>query len=99
MADRAITIDKTTKVNLGILLTLLTSLGGGAVYLTRLNGHVIQVVTTLHEVRKILDNNTAKLDRDGRTLAVLETLVGTIERRVTMLELLRQEAENKREVR
>lgn len=80
------TIDKTTKVNLGILGTLLVSAVGGAAYLTTLNSNVVAVVEGQDELKHAIDRNTEQLMNDGKALAVLDTLVKTIDRRVGELE-------------
>lgn len=80
------TIDKTTKITLGLWMTILGALCGGVVYITALNSNIIQLVETTKEVRKAIDRNTEQLVHDGKALAVLETLVTTIERRVDLLE-------------
>lgn len=82
----ATTLDRTTKVNLGILGTLLGSAVGGAVYLTTLNSNVVQVSERMVDVKQAIDRNTAQLAHDGRTLAVLESIVKTLVPRVERLE-------------
>lgn len=79
-------LDRTTKVNLGILATLLTSAVGGAAYLTKLNANVEAVVLGQSALTRAIDRNTEQLAHDSRALAVLETLVQTIDRRVGALE-------------
>ncbi len=80
------TIDQSTKVNLGILGTLLASSIGGAVYLTTLHTSVEHVSHTLTEVKAAIERTNAQLTMDGKTLLVLDTLVQSLERRVTALE-------------
>lgn len=80
------TIDQATKINLGILGTLLASSIGGAVYLTTLHTSVEHVSHTLTEVKAAIERTNAQLTLDGKTLLVLDTLVQSLERRVTALE-------------
>jgi len=79
-------LDKASTVNLGILGTLLVSAIGGATYLTTLNSNVVALGDGMVEVKKAIDRNTAQLVVDGRALAVLETVVGTLDRRLGDLE-------------
>jgi Tfp pilus assembly protein PilO len=80
------TIDQATKVNLGILGTLLVSVIGATIYLSTLQVNVAHISSTLSEVKSAIDRTNLQLSMDGKTLAVLETLVQSIERRVDALE-------------
>ena len=80
------TIDSNTRVNIGILGTILSCGIGGAVYLTTLNANVIEVSERMVDVKKAIDRNTEQLAVEGRALAVLETLVQTMNHRLTVLE-------------
>lgn len=80
------TIDQATKVNIGILGTLLASVVGGTVYLSTLHTSVSHISTTLTEVKSAIDRTNQQMAADGRSLAVLETFVQSIERRVIELE-------------
>jgi len=83
---RPVTIDKATRVNLGILLTLIGASGGGAVYLTNLNANVLAVTQKLDKVEQAIDRTNSIIARDGKVLAVLESTVGSLLRRVEALE-------------
>jgi hypothetical protein len=82
----ATTIDQATKVNIGILGTLLISVVGATIYLSTLQVNVAHISTTLSEVKSAIDRTNLQLSLDGKALAVLETLVQSIERRVSELE-------------
>lgn len=82
----AANIDQATKVNLGILGTLLASAVGGAVYLSTLHSSVEHVSQTLTEVKASIDKTNAQLASDSKALAVLQALVGSVEQRLTALE-------------
>jgi len=83
---KPVTLDRTTKVNVGILVTLLASTGGGAAYLTTMNTNVLGVTKSLGEVKQAIDRITVQLQHDGKSLAVLQALVQTLDRRVADLE-------------
>lgn len=79
-------IDQATKVNLGILGTLLASAVGGAVYLSTLHSSVEHVSQTLTEVKQAIDKTNAQLSVDSKALAVLQALTDSLERRLAILE-------------
>lgn len=80
------TIDQATKVNIGILGTLLASAIGGSVYLSTLHSSVEHVSRTLTELKQSIDKTNAQLASDSKALAVLQALVETAERRLSELE-------------
>ncbi len=83
MAD---TIDKTTKVNLGILGTLIAMTALGAYRLSDLSSQVQTLGDNMKEVRRALDRNTAQINNDGKSVVILQTQVTALERRVRELE-------------
>jgi Tfp pilus assembly protein PilO len=80
------TIDQATKVNLGILGTLLVSVIGATVYLSTLQVNVAHISSTLSEVKSAIDRTNLQMSLEGKSLAVLQALVQSIERRVELLE-------------
>lgn len=82
----ATTIDQATKVNIGILGTMIVSVIGATIYLSTLQVNVAHISTTLGEVKDAINRTNLQLTIDGKSLAVLETLVQSIERRVSLLE-------------
>lgn len=79
-------ITSATKVNLGILGTMLVATATSVLYLSSLNSSVDNLSRNLDQVKAAIDRNTMQLATDSRALAVLETIVGTIDRRVIALE-------------
>lgn len=80
------TIDQATKVNLGILGTLLVSVIGATIYLSTLQVNVAHISSTLSEVKSAIDRTNLQMSLEGKSLAVLQALVQSIERRVELLE-------------
>lgn len=81
------TIDKATfKVNLGILATLIAGATGSSFYLSTLNGDVKAIISGQAELKRAIEKNTDQLSSGQRSIAVLEMMVKTIERRVGVLE-------------
>ncbi len=80
------TIDQTTKVNLGILGTLLVSAVGGAAYLATLRTSVDGMNATLKDVKLAIDRNTHQITSDGRKMAELKAQIADMQRRITSLE-------------
>lgn len=80
------TIDQATKVNLGILGTMIVSVIGATLYLSTLQVNVAHISSTLGEVKDAINRTNMQLAVDGKSLAVLETLVQAIQRRVELLE-------------
>lgn len=66
------TIDQTTKVNLGILGTLLVSAVGGAAFMSSLKTSVDSMAQGLTEVKTAIDRNTHQIANDGREQAVMQ---------------------------
>ena len=79
-------IDKTTKVNLGILGSLVVVAAYGSFYLSSLNTSVQSMDASLKEVKRALDRNTGQIIHDGKALVVLQTQFQGLERRVHALE-------------
>lgn len=69
------TITPATKINLGILFTLLGSFVGAVFFLSTLNANVEAVVDGQSELRKAIDRNTEQLANDGKSLAVVQSVV------------------------
>jgi len=83
------TIDKATfRVNLGILTTLVAVSAAGVFYLSALRYDVQSMSSGLTEVRDSVDRLRDQFSKDSRALAVLETLVRALERRVEVMEKL-----------
>ena len=79
-------IDKTTKVNLGILGTLVVMAATGAFYFGGLKESVGSVDQSLRAVHIALDRNTAEIAK-GHTLdAVMQARIGELERRIAEIE-------------
>ena len=79
-------IDTTTKVNIGILGTLLVSTIGGTFFFASLQGSVEAMSENLRDVKTAIDRNTAQIASDGRELGVLQAHVNSLLQRVTQLE-------------
>lgn len=80
------TIDPTTKVNIGILGTLLASAIGGAAYLATLRTSVDGMNKTLQDVKLAIDRNTHQIANDGRHLAELKAQIEGLKARVESIE-------------
>ena len=90
-------INKATNVSIGILWTLIigvtTTVGGGGYYVSRLNSaveaagqQVYAVGVKIDEVKDAVDRLHVTQDENGKALAILETLVRTLDTRLTRLE-------------
>ncbi len=80
------TIDKTTKVNLGILGTLIAMAWLGATKLSDLSSEVKGLRVDVKEVKQALDRNSTQIANDGKSSAVMGSRLNDIERRVLELE-------------
>lgn len=79
-----ITVDR--KVSLGLLWTMLASFACGVAYMANLNSNLLVATDTLREVKTAIEKNTAQIVKGDRTIAVLETLVTSMDRRLAQLE-------------
>lgn len=89
----ATTIDRTSKVTLGILITLLGTFVGGAVYATNLKNSVDTMVEGMSELkaefkeaRIALERNTTQIAIGEATLGMLQVQMESLSSRVTALE-------------
>jgi hypothetical protein len=81
---QSITIDR--KISLGILWSMLASFVGGVTYMANLNSNLIAATETLKEVKIAIERNTSQIVKSDRTVAVLETVVSNLDRRLTEIE-------------
>jgi len=79
-------IDQTTKVNIGILGTLLVSAVGGAAYLASLKTSVDTMGEALQDVKQAIDRNTHQIANDGRQMAELKAQLEAVKARLASLE-------------
>lgn len=68
------TIDTSTKVNVGILTTILGATIGGAVYLTKLDTGFTAVRDLVTDVKIAVQNLTTTVAADGKTLITVEQM-------------------------
>lgn len=91
------TIDKMTKVSLGIVGTLIVLAAVGGYHISnqlnslearsvKLEATVHGMDNTLQEVKQALNENTAQIGHDGKALAVQQNQIEALERRVLELE-------------
>lgn len=86
MSTKSSAIDATTKVNIGILGTLLTSAVGGAFFFASMQGSVDAMSQRLTDVKIAIDRNTAQITSDGRTIGILQARIDSLMQRVNTLE-------------
>jgi len=79
-----ITVDK--KISLGILWTMLVSVLGAVAYMANLNSNLLLATETLKEVKQAIERNTSQIVKSDRSLAVLDSIIIGIERRLTVVE-------------
>jgi len=79
-------IDTTTKVNLGILGTLVAMAAAGAFYFGGLKATAVSVDQSLKSMRAALDRNTMEIQKGNTLDAVFDSRVNELERRVTEIE-------------
>ena len=80
------TIDKATKLNLGMTVALLAMTATGAFFLSNLQGSLGSMEGSLREVKQALDRNTQQIVGGSRDRAVIDSRVIALERRVLELE-------------
>lgn len=85
-AKKATSLDKATTFSFAIVVLLLSTATGGAVYLSTLNTTVLRIDKTLDEVRRSLDDVGKQLSSEGREIAVLKSQIDALLRRVRDLE-------------
>jgi hypothetical protein len=73
------TITPTTKVNLGILLGLCAAIGGGGMFLSKLDTNVETLIDVNKNMVRAIDRNTAQLAANATALAVHEIRLNAIE--------------------
>jgi hypothetical protein len=81
---QTITIDR--KVTLASIWTMLGSLVGLVVYLNNMNNNVVAGVDALRELKVAVNQNTAQIVKSDRSVAVLENMAMSMERRIAELE-------------
>jgi len=86
----ATSIDTTTKVNLGILGTLVAMAAAGAFYFGGLKATATSVDQSLKSMRSALDRNTREIQKGNTLDAVFTTSIEELRRRVTELERARK---------
>ena len=82
----ASTIDATTKVNLGILGTLVVMAATGAFYFGGLKASVASVDQSLKEMKIALDRNSSAIASSATSAAVRDAVIEALERRIRELE-------------
>lgn len=82
----ATTIDKATKVNLGILGTLVVSAVGGGIYLGTLRTEFGEVKASIGRMERSIDKIAAQAQVDGRDLAMVRARLDALELRIQALE-------------
>jgi hypothetical protein len=80
------TIDRTTKVNLGILFTMLASVAAGAFWAANVNSNVVQLVKSVDDLKTAVERNSSLISSKSEAIAVLTKMVEILDRRVTDLE-------------
>lgn len=80
------TIDSATKVNVGILITLVGTFAGGSAYLAALRSEVVQVRQGFDRVEKTLEKLASQAQTDGRDLTSMKAKLLELERRIERLE-------------
>lgn len=73
------TITPSTKVTLGVLLLVLSAVGGAALFITKLDTNVATLVKLTERMVDAVDRNTAQLVNNGTTLAVHGVRLDAIE--------------------
>lgn len=81
-----VTIDKTTKLNLGITATLIVMTATGAFFLSDLSSSFGSIDSSLREVKQALDRNTQQIISQSKAQAVSDVRVMALERRILELE-------------
>lgn len=79
-----ITIDR--KVTMASLWAMLGSIVGLVVYLNTMNNNVVSGVEALRELKIAVNQNTAQIVQSGRSVAVLENMAMSMDRRISELE-------------
>lgn len=79
-------IDKTTKVNLGILGTLVSMAAVGAFWFSGLKTSFVSVDESLQKVEVALDRNTRQIAEASKSQAVLDSRMRDLERRILEIE-------------
>lgn len=74
------TITSATKINLGMLGTLLVGLTGGALFVAKLDTNVETLIAVNEKMVDAIDRNTAQLARNVTSIAVLDNRVKVLEK-------------------
>ena len=80
------TIDSATKVNIGILITLVGAFAGGAAYMGSLRAEFVQVRQSIDRMEKAFEKLASQAQTDGRDLTGLKAKLAEIERRLERIE-------------
>lgn len=80
------TIDNATKVNLGILITLVGAFTGGAAYLGSMRGEFVQVRQSIDRMEKAFEKLASQAQMDGRDLTGVKAKLLDLERRIEKIE-------------
>jgi len=90
---RAVTLDSTTKTNLGILAVLLTSAVTLTLYLATLNSKIDLAIaaiqdlkSSMHQWKTAVERNTQQLGVSDRSIGILKVLVETNSERLKRVE-------------
>ena len=75
------TITPTTKVNVVILIAMLGAVGGGAMFISKLDTNVETLIAVNEKMVKAIDRNTAQLAQNATALAVHEARLNAIEKK------------------
>lgn len=79
-------LDSTTRVNLGILGTLVSMAAVGAFYFAGLKASFASVDESLQEVKDALERNTRQIADSSKTQAVMDVQIEELRRRILELE-------------
>lgn len=87
------TIDSATKVNIGILITMLATIGSGGMFFGSIKSEIGQMNSELTSIRQAFERAASQAQIDGRDLSAnraritsLEDAVRRIEQRVKDIE-------------
>lgn len=93
MASPSATIDSATKVNIGILSTMLTAAIGGAMFLASIkseisagNARLEAMAKTTNRMEEAIDKLISKVSEGERERGILKTLIDSWEARIRAIE-------------
>lgn len=94
--ELTLTSQSVLRVNMGLAVALIVAIMGAGGYVWRLDGRIAEAKTSIDvgnanlvEVRKAIDRSTEQLIANSRAVAILETVVSGLDRRVDSLEKAR----------